>query len=183
MAPSARGAIIAKMSGERPGRIAPVIGSAAFLVLAPGIVAACVPWALTRWEMKAPLFGLAPLRVAGVALVAIGLVGLLDSFRRFALEGLGTPAPVFPTRTLVVSGLYRFVRNPMYCGVVAMIAGQALLFGSSRLFLYAVAVWLAVHLFVVTCEEPRLHATYGAGYDEFRASVPRWIPRFRKSTK
>ena len=167
------------MPGKPRGRVAALIGSAVFLVLAPGTVAVYVPWTLTRWQARAPLLGLQPLRMAGAALIAIGLTGLIDSFRRFAVQGLGTPAPVYPTQTLVVSGLYRFVRNPMYCGVVAVILGQALLFGSSSLILYGAAVWLAFHLFVLSYEEPRLHATYGARYDEFRAAVPRWIPRIR----
>ena len=77
----------------------------------------------------------------------------------------------------MVTGLYRFVRNPMYCGVVAAITGQALVFGSARLILYGAVVWLAFHLFVLSYEEPRLHATYGTRYDEFRSNVPRWIPR------
>jgi len=165
------------MAEERKARLVAIIGSAIFLVLAPGTVAVYLPWTLTRWQMQPPLSGLAPMRIAGGVLLAAGSIGLLDSFRRFAVQGLGTPAPVFPTRTLVVTGLYRFVRNPMYCGVVAAIMGQALLFGSTRLIIYAAAVWLAFHLFVLLYEEPRLRSVYGAGYEEFRTSVPRWIPR------
>ncbi len=155
------------MAEERKARLVAIIGSAIFLVLAPGTVAVYLPWTLTRWQMQPPLSGLAPMRIAGGVLLAAGSIGLLDSFRRFAVQGLGT----------VVTGLYRFVRNPMYCGVVAAIAGQALLFGSTRLIIYAAAVWLAFHLFVLLYEEPRLRSVYGAGYEEFRTSVPRWIPR------
>ena len=166
--------------GGTPGqRFAAIVGSAVFLVLAPGTIAVYIPWTLTRWRLRPPPLGSSPLRIAAVMLIAVGLIGLLDSFRRFAVQGLGTPAPVYPTKTLVVSGLYRFVRNPMYCGVVAMILGQALLFGSSTLFLYGAVVWLAFHLFVLTYEEPRLRATYGARYEEFRAAVPLWLPRLR----
>ena len=166
------------MSEKRQARVVALIGSAAFLVLAPGTIAVYLPWTMTRWKMQPPLLGLAPLRIVGAALLALGLIGLLDSFRRFAVEGLGTPAPVFPTRTLVVTGLYRHVRNPMYCGVVAAIIGQALLFGSATLLVYAGVVWLAFHLFVIAYEEPRLRATYEPRYDDFRAHVRRWIPRF-----
>jgi protein-S-isoprenylcysteine O-methyltransferase Ste14 len=165
------------MSEERTARMIAVAGSAVFLVLAPGTIAAYVPWAMTRWQMQPPFFGLGPLRIAGAAILAMGSIGLLDSFRRFAVEGLGTPAPVFPTKTLVVSGLYRFVRNPMYCGVTASIGGQALLFGSSTLIVYGCVVWLAFHVFILGYEEPRLLATYGQQYDEYRRNVPRWFPR------
>src|ERR1700736_3899586 len=103
-----------------------ILGSLAFLVLAPGIVAGLVPWWLSGWQVQPPLFGLMAVRFAGLALIALGTPALLDSFARFALQGLGTPAPIFPTQHLVVTGLYRYVRNPMYVGVVAMIVGQGL---------------------------------------------------------
>jgi len=102
---------------------------------------------------------------------------VLDSFARFALQGLGTPAPVLPTRHLVVSGLYQYVRNPMYVGVLGIILGQGLLFGDGRLFTYGVLLWLVVHVFVVGCEEPTLRRSFGTEYEAFRRNVPRWIPR------
>ena len=98
---------------------------------------------------------------------------------RFAIEGLGTPAPIAPTRHLVVTGFYRHVRNPMYVAVLAVILGQALLFANARLLAYGAAFWLACHLFVVFYEEPTLRRSFGADYDAFRANVPRWIPRLR----
>jgi protein-S-isoprenylcysteine O-methyltransferase Ste14 len=121
--------------------------------------------------------GLQVFRHAGALLVAMGLIGLLNSFVRFALQGLGTPAPVFPTRHLVVAGLYRYVRNPMYIAVVMSILGQALIFGNTGLLEYGGIVWLLFHLFVLLYEEPALRATFGAEYDSFCAEVPRWIPR------
>jgi len=108
-----------------------------------------------------------------------GLPLLLDSFARFALKGLGTPAPVFPTRHLVVSGLYRYVRNPMYLAVAAVIVGQALLFGDVRVLEYGVFVCLGFHMFVLLYEEPALRRTFGAEYETFCANVDRWIPRLR----
>src|SRR5260370_20846478 len=102
------------MAEERKARLVAIIGSAIFLVLAPGTVAVYLPWTLTRWQMQPPLSGLAPMRIAGGVLLAAGSIRLLDSFRRFAVPCLGTPAPVFPTRTLRVTGPYRFVRHPMY---------------------------------------------------------------------
>jgi len=110
-------------------------------------------------------------------MATIGILVLLDSFARFAVKGLGTPAPVFPPRHLVVSGLYCYVRNPMYVAVIAVIAGQALVFANLRLLAYGAAVWLAFHLFVLFFEEPTLQRAFGAEYEAFCAGVPRWTPR------
>jgi protein-S-isoprenylcysteine O-methyltransferase Ste14 len=114
-----------------------------------------------------------------VLLLAAGLPVLLDSFGRFALKGLGTPAPIFPTRHLVVSGLFRYVRNPMYVAVLALIFGQGLLFGSVRILEYGIAIWVAFHLFVLMYEEPTMRRSFEPEYEAFCANVPRWIPRLR----
>jgi protein-S-isoprenylcysteine O-methyltransferase Ste14 len=156
-----------------------LIGSFAFLVLAPGVVAVLVPWWISRWHIHPPLLGLGATRALGPVLLVAGAVGLLDSFARFALRGRGTPAPILPTERLVVSGLYRYVRNPMYLAVTSIVLGQALLFGEVRLIGYGALVWLAFHLFVIGYEEPTLRRAFGAGYERYRASVPRWIPRLR----
>jgi len=160
-------------------KISTLLGSAVFLVLAPGTVAGLGPWWIGQWTMLPPFFGLAVLRYFGTVLVAAGLVPLLESFVRFALEGRGTPAPLAPPQQLVVGGFYRYVRNPMYVGVVTAILGQALYFADRRLLIYAAAVWLAFHVFVVIYEEPTLTRTFGERYDAFRANVPRWIPQLR----
>ena len=159
-------------------KIAAIVGSALFLVIAPGFVAGLAPWWISHWRFQRAFLGLLPLRLAGGILMIVGTVGLLDSFRRFAVQGLGTPAPVFPTRHLVVSGLYRYVRNPMYVAVVCAIIGQALIFGNMRLVEYGGLVWLLFHLFVLVYEEPTLKASFGDEYEAFCANVPRWIPRF-----
>jgi protein-S-isoprenylcysteine O-methyltransferase Ste14 len=156
-----------------------ILGSALFFVIAPGSVAVLVPWWISRWRLQAPLLSIPPIRVVGVLLIAAGLPVLLDSFARFALQGLGTPAPIFPTRHLVVTGLYRHVRNPIYVSVVALIVGQGLLLGNLRVLAYGFVVWLACHLFVRLYEEPTLRSTFGAEYEAFCANVPRWIPRLR----
>ena len=158
-------------------KVAAIVGSAVFLIIAPGFVAGLVPWWISHWRLQPAFFGLRPLRFAGGVLITIGTAGLLDSFLRFAVQGLGTPAPVFPTRQLVVTGLYRHVRNPMYTAVVSVIVGQALIFGNARLLEYGVLVWLLCHLFVLVYEEPILKASFGAEYEVFCAEVPRWIPR------
>jgi len=154
-----------------------ILGSALFFMVAPCVAAGVIPWWITRWEFRAPFFGLELTRAVGVILIIAGTLGLVDSFARFALQGLGTPAPIAPTQKLVVTGLYRYVRNPMYIAVVAVILGQALLFGAWGLIFYGALFWLACHTFVAVCEEPTLERTFGAEYEAFRANVPRWTPR------
>jgi len=118
-------------------------------------------------------------RAVGIVLLLLGLVPLVNSFWRFATEGLGTPAPVAPPGHLIVTGFYRHVRNPMYAGLVAIILGQALLFADRNLLWYAAIIWLGCHLFVVCHEEPAMRRSFGEQYQAFRDHVPRWIPRLR----
>lgn len=158
-------------------KILAILGSAIFLVLAPGFVAGMVPWWVSHWRVETALLGLPLLRFAGGVLLAAGAIFLLDSFGRFAIQGVGTPAPVFPTQHLVVTGLYRYVRNPMYVAVTSTILGQGLIFGNVELLEYGSIVWLLFHLFVLAYEEPTLRASLGAEYAAYCAEVPRWIPR------
>ncbi len=169
----------AQPTGRSMTRARALLGSLVFLIVAPGAAAGLVPWWITRWRVQRPLLGAGELRLLGAVLLVAGAVILLDSFARFALHGLGTPAPVAPPRRLVVTGLYRHVRNPMYLALVSVMLGQALLFGSVALLGYASVFWLAVHLFVVLYEEPTLAARFGAEYAAFRANVPRWLPTLR----
>lgn len=151
-----------------------IAGSALFLILAPGVVAGLIPWWLTGWEpATAPL----AVRIAGVVFIVAGTIFLLHTFARFALEGGGTPAPVAPTERLVVGGVYRHVRNPMYLAVLAIIVGQGLLLWRPVLFVYAAVPFAAVLAFVKFYEEPTLLRTHGAAYEAYRAAVPAWIPR------
>ena len=160
-------------------RTVAAVGSIAFFVLAPGVVAGVVPWWLTGWRMREPMPFWAPLRVLGAALIVAGTVVLVYAFVLFVTAGVGTPAPVAPTERLVVSGLYRYVRNPMYLAVIATIVGQGLLLGRIVLLLYALAVGLAFSVFVRGYEEPTLSHRYGAEYVAYRRAVPRWWPRLR----
>jgi protein-S-isoprenylcysteine O-methyltransferase Ste14 len=153
---------------------AAAVGSAIFFVVAPIVVAGVVPWWLTGWHTGA---GWLPAQVLGWLLVAAGTAVLLHAFARFVREGSGTPAPIAPTERLVVGGLYRFVRNPMYVAVVAVIAGQALILGRLGLWLYAGCAWLTMAAFVRLYEEPTLRAQFGTDYDEYRRAVPAWLPR------
>jgi protein-S-isoprenylcysteine O-methyltransferase Ste14 len=152
------------------------VGSAVFLVVAPGVAAGLVPWLLTGWSSSHP-----PALVAaiGVVLTALGIGVLVQAFARFVAEGRGTPAPIAPTERLVVGGLYRHVRNPMYLAVGATIVGQALVLGRPLLLAYAALFGLVVAGFVRIYEEPTLTARYGEQYDEYRRAVPAWWPRLR----
>ncbi len=148
-----------------------------FTAFVPGTVAGYVPWRL-RQNAAAPVTGTE--EWAAIAVITIGIaIYLYTAFWGFALMGGGTPAPIAPTKTLVVKGLHRFVRNPMYVGVGLVIGGQAWLFHSLHTAIYLACFLLAVHLFVVFYEEPTLHKQFGEEYDRYRASVPRWIPRIK----
>jgi protein-S-isoprenylcysteine O-methyltransferase Ste14 len=153
------------------------VATALFLIVAPGAVVGLVPWLITGWREAPALLGFAPLRWLGMVLVGLCVLILLDSFWRFAREGLGSPAPVYPTERLVTTGLYRHVRNPMYVALVAGILGQALWLPSGALIIYAALVALAAHLFVRFYEEPALKRAHGAQYAAYCAAVPRWLPR------
>jgi len=152
-------------------------GSAVFLVLAPGVVACLVPWLLTGWQARGPLPYWVPLWIGGLILLAAGALVLVQAFARFVVEGHGTPAPVAPTERLVVGGLYRYVRNPMYLAVAAIILGQALALGQVILLSYAAAFAVAVAAFVRWYEEPTLSRRFGEEYEAYRRSVPAWWPR------
>jgi protein-S-isoprenylcysteine O-methyltransferase Ste14 len=160
-------------------RPAAILGSAVFLVIAPGSVAVLFPFWIYRWHMAPPLFGWVAFRVIGALLIGAGFSLLLDSFARFALQGLGTPAPIAPPRHLVVSGLYRYVRNPMYEAVLWMIVGQGLLFGSVQVLEYGLAAFVVVHLFVLLYEEPTLRSKFGSEYEDYCKNVRRWWPRMK----
>lgn len=158
-------------------RLTPVQGSILFFFLAPGTVAGFVPWLISGWAFEAPFLGSDATRFVGAALAFAALDIIVDSFARFALIGQGTPAPTNPTRSLVISGYYRHVRNPMYVAVASAILGQAILFGSENLLLYGVLVWVVFHAFIVLYEEPTLARSFPEAFRAYRADVPRWIPR------
>ena len=155
------------------------VGSAVFFLAAPGVVAGLIPWLLTRWQAREPLPYWAPMRVLGGILLVAGLIALIRAFVRFVMEGIGTPAPIAAPERLVVGGVYRYVRNPMYVAVLAAIVGQGLLLGRLGLLLYAAAAWLLVAAFVRWYEEPTLTRRFGEDYETYRRAVPAWWPRLR----
>lgn len=151
-------------------------GSSLFMALAPGTVAGLVPWWLTGWQ--AGDWGLPP-RALGAVPLGCGAIVLVSAFARFVTEGLGTPAPVAPTEHLVIGGLYRYVRNPMYLAVVAAIVGQGLLLARPVLLVYALLAGAVMWAFARWYEEPKLASTFGEEYDRYRRAVPGWLPKGR----
>ena len=150
------------------------IKSFLFLVFVPGIVAGLIPLGLLRIgpQQQTGVFSWLshPIWLAGGAI-------LLWCFRDFVQKGRGTPAPIDPPKELVVSGLYRYIRNPMYVGVLMILFGHFLWFGHWALLAYAVFIFFAFHLFVINYEERALRRTFGAAYETYLRQVPRWLPR------
>ncbi len=155
--------------------VRPAIYTILFFFVAPGTTAGLVPWLITGWQRSHGAAG--PVDLVGVLLVLGGLAAAIACFARFVNEGRGTPAPVAPTETLVVGGLYRYVRNPMYVAVASMIGGQALLFRSEGTALWLLGFLAAVVAFVKGYEEPQLRRQFGDTYEEYRRAVPGWWPR------
>jgi protein-S-isoprenylcysteine O-methyltransferase Ste14 len=144
------------------------------------IVAGIVPWLLTRWEAdEQPL----TLKILGGILIAAGAALVLETTARFAFQGRGTPAPWAPPERFVERGSYRFVRSPMYLGVLLLVVGQALLLGREILFAWAAVAWLIFELSLVVWEEPGLRRRFGSSYDDYRRRVRRWIPSRPRSSR
>jgi len=147
-----------------------------FLIVAPGMVAGYIPLALLRRgsQIETGIFA-----YLAFPLWLVGGVILLWSFWNFLVQGRGTPAPIDPPRELVAVGFYRYVRNPMYVGVLAINIGHFLWFGYWNLLVYAAFVFLGFHTFVTLYEEPTLKRKFGSSYEEYLRRVPRWIPKIR----
>jgi len=138
----------------------------------PGILLVLLPWWWTRLH-AVPGWNV----TAGWVLIVVGLFPLLESIARFVIVGRGTLVPTVPTEHLVVSGLYRFVRNPMYLGVGSALAGEALLFWSRKVVIELTVAAALMDIFVRFYEEPKLLRTFGNEYRRYRRNVGRWLPR------
>jgi protein-S-isoprenylcysteine O-methyltransferase Ste14 len=150
------------------------VGSFLFVVGMPGVVAFLIPYLVTGgWVGSGAPFAL---QLVGAALLAAGVGVLGLTVIQFVVEGLGTPFPAAPTKNLVIGGLYRYVRNPMYLAVIAIILGQAAILASVSLVIYAVIVWATVASFVRFYEEPTLLTEYGEQYATYRRAVRAWLP-------
>ena len=152
----------------------PILKTLVFIVVVPGTVLLLVPYLLLAKRVAWPAGW-----VNWLAIVP-GILGALILLRcawDFAVVGLGTPAPIDPPKTVVVTGFYQYVRNPMYVGVVLVLLSEALLFSSAWLLAYAVLVGIFFHAFVMFYEEPALRRKFGVSYHAYCQGVPRWIPR------
>lgn len=154
-----------------------------FTVLVPATVAIYVRRRILLSRSREDALPIGPLRYVGAALLAAGAAVYLWCAWDFSTAGDGTPAPIDPPRSLVVRGLYRYVRNPMYIGILLLLAGEALLFQSRSLLGYAGIVFFFFFLFVVAYEEPALARKFGQDYERYCDRVPRWIPRLRLDRK
>jgi protein-S-isoprenylcysteine O-methyltransferase Ste14 len=157
--------------------LAPLVKTIVFTILVPGTVAVLVPWWITG-GLHNPRTGL--LSWLGIVVIALGAAIYSRCAWEFAVRGLGTPAPIAPTKFLVTTALHRRVRNPMYIGVALVIFGVAVLFRSLHVAEYGAAMLVTAHIFVVFYEEPTLWRQFGEEYENYRRNVPRWIPRFPK---
>jgi protein-S-isoprenylcysteine O-methyltransferase Ste14 len=138
-----------------------------------------IPWWLTRFRLGEPFLGWTGFRWIGAALIVLALPVLLESWVRFVRRGLGTPAPILPPQRLVVTGFYRYVRNPMYVAVLVVMLGEALVLASPAICFYMAIVAVCLHAWVVLYEEPGLRRRFGADYEDYCRRVPRWLPRIR----
>lgn len=153
-----------------------VINALVFFLLAPVVVSGFVPYFLSGWDYKEAFLSLSFFRLLGFVMLFIGIIFVLQTFTEFVRKSGGTPAPFMPSEKLVLSGLYKYVRNPMYYGVLLVIYGQALLLGSYPVLLYALAVSAVFHFYVVKYEEPQLKEKFGKQYENYCKYVNRWMP-------
>ena len=157
----------------------PLFKTLIFLIIVPGFVTVLAPyWLLSSgWNRS---FDIDSLRFIGLLPIILGATALLWCMWDFAAFGKGTPAPIDPPKVFVSRGLYRFVRNPMYVGLAFILTGEAIFFKSWTLLGYAFLVWLAQNLFVLLYEEPVLKNKFGAEYEAYLKTVPRWWPKRSK---
>jgi len=152
-----------------------VLKNLLFTLLVPGTAAVCVPLLLAG--DRPPALGL--LFFLGLALVVTGSAIYARCVWDFAVFGRGTPAPIDPPKKLVVRGLYRYTRNPIYMGVVTVLLGWTFMFLQMTLLIYTLCFGIGFHLLVILYEEPRLTEQFGAEYRDYCTKVGRWLPRFR----
>jgi protein-S-isoprenylcysteine O-methyltransferase Ste14 len=149
-----------------------IVKTIIFTILVPGTVAVVVPRAIGT-DATTPTF----YSSIGFLPMALGAAIYLWCAWDFATAGQGTPAPIDAPKRLVVRGLYRFMRNPMYVGVLTVLFSESIVFRSRRILTYAIVVFVFFHLFVMLYEEQALKSEFGASYEEYLKTVPRWIPR------
>jgi len=147
-----------------------------FTVIVPGTVAILVPYRILSSPGASGTLAIVGFRYFGLLVIPVGALIYFWCAWDFTFAGKGTPAPIDPPKELVVRGLYKYVRNPMYVGVLSLIAGQAIWFESIQLLAYAAFAFLLMHAFVMLYEEQALKRKFGESYARYHDSVPRWIP-------
>lgn len=156
----------------------PLLQTLLFTIIVPGTVAGLIPYLIQR-NYDALSLNLDLGRYLGILAIILGIIVYLAAAGAFALIGRGTPAPTHPTEKLVIEGLHRYVRNPMYLGVLNMLLGDALWFRSGLILIYTAFFFAVFNTFVLLYEEPALRRTYGDEYVRYCESTPRWIPRLK----
>jgi protein-S-isoprenylcysteine O-methyltransferase Ste14 len=152
-----------------------------FSVFVPGTVGILIPMMILAADQTSGPSGIGALRLLGLVAMMIGAGFYLRCAWDFVVAGRGTPAPIEPPERLVVRGLYRLVRNPMYVGVLTLVCGEAIFFASTRLCAYAALLFLIFHTFVTWYEEPTLRRMFGRSYEQYCKTVPRWVPRIGRN--
>lgn len=152
-----------------------VLKSILYLVFEAGLFALYIPLELLR---SGPRADVGAFSFLAIPLWLAGSVIILGCFWDFTFHGRGTPMPTDPPKELVVTGFYRYVRNPIYTGVMLIFLAHFLWFGYWALLMYALLSALGVHFFIILYEEPTLKRKFGAVYEEYLKEVPRWVPRF-----
>lgn len=174
---------MAEAAAEKTSAVMAIAKLALFTFFVPGTVTWWAPRYFFRSAYAASPLDNAVTLAGGIVLLALGIAGYLWCALDFAFAGHGTPAPIDPPKLLVVRGLYRYARNPMYISVLLVLAGESLLWRSWTLARYALVVWGGFHLFVLLYEEPTLRKKFGASYEEYCQRVNRWLPRPPRSSE
>ena len=156
-----------------------LVRTAIFTIIVPCSVAGWIPLVLRRYPDASIDLGTPGIAIGSI-LITIGVIGYVLTAGAFAIIGKGSPSPSHPTSNLIVSGIHRYSRNPMYVSVLSVIIGQAILWGSSNIAIYAVLVWIGFQTFIIFYEEPTLRKKFGEQYETYYNEVPRWIPRIRR---
>ncbi len=147
-----------------------------YLIVEAGLFALYIPLALLR---SGPRIETGVISFLAIPFWLVGSLTVLWCFWDFTFKGRGTPNPIDPPKELVVSGPYRYARNPIYVGVMLIFLAHFLWFGYWTLLIYTVLAFIGVHVFIILYEEPTLKKRFGASYENYLKSVPRWIPKFR----
>ena len=164
------------LQGER--NVKPLLPTLLFTIVVPGTVAGLIPYLIQR-NYDTLSLNLGPGQYLGILLIILGVIVYLATAGAFAIIGRGTPAPIRPTQKLVIEGLHRYVRNPMYLGVLSVLLGDALWFQSGLILIYMAFIFAMFNTFIWFYEEPTLRRTYAEDYIRYCESTPRWIPRLK----